>query len=1006
MLFLTCLFISIGMVSAQTLKVTGEVVSDEDGLPIIGASVLVKGTTMGTITDFDGKFTLQNVPASASSLEVSYVGMKSKTVAIKKEYLRITLATDAELLDEVVVTGYGDFKKSSFTGSASSLNTNKLKDVPALSVSSKLAGGVSGVQITSTSGQPGAVESVRIRGMGSINATNEPLYVIDGVPMHNGNASGFSYSQGGTSILSTINSNDIESMTVIKDAAAASLYGSRAANGVIVITTKRGSAGKTDFNFKSSFGFSNMAINYRPVLNGEDRRELLHLGLYNAYMNNEDNATPDAATDYANTNIDKYAAKPWSGYTDWKDVLFKTGSHQNYEFSAQGGSDKTKFYSSMSYTKQEGITSNSGFERMTGSANVNHKANAVTLDFNTMVSYTNQNQISEGASYASPIMAASMSVSPSSFPYNKDGSFSTNFPGMNGANIVQTMTYNYDRNSIFRTLSTASVSWNIWDNLKLKEVFNFDFNQSNNRVWWDPRSNDGSSSKGVYQRYMMNRSKWSSQTQLTYDKVIAEKHAIDALLGFETEDYKLDYVYANGSNYPGYLEEITNAAITRASSSKSQYRMVSMLGRLNYTFDNKYYFSASYRKDGSSRLASDSRWGDFWSVSGSWRLTQEKFMDNIKDVLTDAKIRLSYGVNGTQPSNYYDYIGLFEYGYNYNGLPGGAQTRIYNPDLSWEKNYATNIGLDVTLWNRLSVSFDWYNRNTKDLLLEQPISQVTGFDSTLKNIGAMRNRGFEIEIKSTNITKGDWLWTTSFNIGHNKNKLTKLDGEQTEIIDENQLQIHKVGEPYYSFYAYEYAGVDPDTGKESFFINDGSADSRKTTTDHSKANKVIIGDANPTVQGGLTNFVSWKDFDLNFTFTYSFGGEAYDRAKWIHTDGGTFHYVGNVPSFYKIDDVWKEPGDHAKLPQFARGNTNVESSRWMFSTNHVRLKNLTLGYKLPTNIIRKIGLNRLRAYASASNLFTIKSKDLYFDPETPANGLVRFETPALRTVTFGVEIGF
>lgn len=1003
MLFFTYLLISVGLVTAQTKKVTGVVTSEEDGLPVIGAAVTVQGTTMGTITDFDGNFSLLNVPESAKNIEVSYVGMKNKVVAIK-EVLNIVLSPDSELLDEVVVTGYGTFKKSSFTGSASSLSTEKLQDVPALSVSSKLAGGVSGVQITSTSGQPGAVESVRIRGMGSINASNEPLYVIDGVPMYNGDVSGFGYSQGGTSLLSTINSNDIESMTVIKDAAAASLYGSRAANGVIVITTKKGAAGKTNFNFKSSFGFSDMAINYRPVLNGEDRRELLSHGLFNFYMNEQTNPTEVAALAYAAANIDKYAAKPWSGYTDWKKVLFHTGSQQNHEFSAQGGSDKTKFYSSMSYTKQEGLTNNSGFERMTGSANVTHKANRVDLDFNTMVSYTNQNQMSEGTSFASPIMVAAMTASPSSYPYNEDGSFSNNFPALSGANIVQTMKYNYDRNAVFRSMSTASVSINVWDNLRIKEVFNFDFNQANNRVWWDPRSNDGKDSQGVYQRYMMNRSKWSSQTQLTYDKVIAEKHAVDALVGFETEDYTLDYVYANGNTYPGILPEIANAGTSRASSSKSQYRMTSILGRLNYTYDDKYYFSGSFRRDGSSRLASDSRWGDFWSISGSWRVSQESFMDNIRDILTDAKVRLSYGVNGTQPSDYYGYMGLYGFGANYNGMPGASESRISNPNLSWEKNYATNIGFDVSLWNRLSLSFDWYNRNTKDLLLDQPISQITGFGSILKNVGSMRNRGFEFEIKSTNISNKDWFWTTSLNLGHNKNKLTKLDGSQQEII--GSIIINRVGKPYYSLYAYEYAGVDPETGKESYYINDGTDNSRNTTTKSSEAKKVIIGSVEPKVSGGLTNFVSWKGIDLNFTFTYSFGGKAYDRASWLQTNGGTYHYNGNIPTYYKAKDMWQKPGDNAKLPQFVFNNTNVLSSRWMMSTNHIRMKNITLGYKLPNDVIRRIGLNKLRVYASASNLFTLKSKDLYVDPEVPVDGLVTFESPALRTVTFGLEIGF
>lgn len=327
MMFLGCLLLSLGVASAQNQKVSGVVLSEEDGLPVIGAAVTVEGTSLGTITDFDGFFNITNVPATATKLKVSYLGMKSQTVTITPN-MKITLVSDAEVLDEVIVTGYGTFKKSSFTGAASSMSTEKLADVPALNVADKLAGGISGVQITSTSGQPGSVESVRIRGMGSMNASNEPLYVIDGVPLYNGDVSGFGYSQGGTSLLSTLNSNDIESMTVIKDAAAASLYGSRAANGVIVITTKKGSSGKTTFNAKTSFGFSNMAIDYRPVLNGEDRRELLYVGLVNNYMNDvSKNPTMADATQFADDNIDKYAAKPWSGYTDWKKLLFKNGFH-------------------------------------------------------------------------------------------------------------------------------------------------------------------------------------------------------------------------------------------------------------------------------------------------------------------------------------------------------------------------------------------------------------------------------------------------------------------------------------------------------------------------------------------------------------------------------------------------------------------------------------------------------------------------------------------------------
>ena len=1006
MLLLACLFVGIGLVTAQTQKVTGVVISEEDGQPVIGASVLVKGTQIGAITNVDGDFTLLNVPSSAKTLQISHIGMQTQEVAIKPN-LKVVLKPDTEVLDEVVVTGYGTFKKSSFTGSASNVTTEKLQDLPSISVQDRLAGSVAGVQITSTSGQPGSVASVRIRGMGSINASNEPLYVIDGVPMLNGNVSEFTYADSGNSLMATLNSNDIESMTVIKDAAAASLYGSRAANGVIVITTKKGSAGKTKIGVRADWGMSNMAIDYRPILDGKQRREILHLGFEN-YAKYTLGYDAEQAAALANKDIDEYAAEPWSGYTDWKDVLFRNGSHQNYEVNAQGGNEKTRFYTSFAYTKQEGITNVSGYERFTGRANVTHQTDKVLLEANAMYTNSTQNVNNEGTSFASPIMCYAMTASPSTYPYNEDGSFSSNFPALNGANPIQTETYNYNRATINRFLGSMAATWTIWDNLKLKEAISYDFNQNNERIWWDPRSNDGRSSNGVYQRVMGNRGQLNTQTQLSYNKSFG-LHNLDALVGFETEDYKYDYLYANGNQYPSYLPEIENAGDSRASSHVERYRMTSFLGRINYDYNNKYYFSASYRRDGSSRLSRESRWGDFWSISGSWRLSEEAFMQDIKHVLTDAKLRVSYGVNGTQPTDLYGYLGVYEFGYNYAGNGGSAEARFDNPNMKWEKNYATNVGLDVTLWNRLSITAEWYNRDTKDLLMSKNISAVPGVINSsggatmLMNVGSMRNRGVEFEIKSTNIQNKDWYWSTSLNFGHNKNTLLKLDGEQNEMID--GIAIHRIGEAYQSFYAYEYAGVDPETGSEMFYIN-GEDGSRETTIHSNEANKVIIGSPDPKLTGGLTNFVSWKFIDLNFTLTYSLGGHAYDAATWLQSNGGTYNYVGNVPAYYKIEDTWKQPGDNAKLPLFAYGNKNTVSSRWMMPTDHLRLKNLTIGFTLPSNLSKKAGINKLRAYISGNNLLTWKSKDLYVDPETPVDGLCYFETPALRTITFGIELGF
>ena len=992
------LLLSLSAAMAQDTKVTGHVI-DENGDPVIGATVLVKGTTIGTVTDFDGNFTL-DVPNEHKQLEISYVGMETRQVSVAPT-VNVTLESDSQALDEVVVTGYGSFKKSSFTGSASSVTTEGLKDIPALSVQDKLAGAVAGVQISSTSGQPGSVASVRIRGMGSINAGNEPLYVIDGVPMQTGNMNGFSYDDAGNSMLATINSNDIESMTVIKDAAAASLYGSRAANGVIVITTKKGKAGKTSISAKADWGFSNMAIDYRPTLNGEDRRDILHLGLKNYALNNGE--TEEAAIAFADANIDDFAAVPWSGYTNWRDILLRNGSHQNYEVNAQGGNDKTKFYASLSYTDQDGITLDSDYKRYTGRASVTHQAGRVKLEASTMFSSSDQNVSNEGTSYASPIMCVSMTASPSTYPFNEDGTYSNNFPALNGANPLQTADLNYNLNKVNRSLNNISADWNIWDNLHLKEVINYDFINNNAKSWWHPESNDGRSSQGVMQRYMINYSTLNLQTQLFYNKTFG-KHTVDALLGFETEDYTQDYTYSNGNNYPtNNLPEIGNAADTRAASYVDKYRMVSYLGRVNYDYDDRYYASVSYRRDGSSRLARESRWGNFWSVSASWRLSHEAFMESLKDIITDAKIRASYGVNGTQPEDYYSYMGVYSFGYNYNNQPGSAESRIDNPNLQWEKNYATNVGLDVTFLNRFSATIDWYNRETKDLLIEKPISQITGFSSMMQNIGSMRNRGVEIELKSQNIVNDDFTWETTLNISHNKNKLLQLDGEQTEIID--GYAIHRIGSPYHSFYAYEYAGVDPETGREMYYINGENGD-RSTTTNYSEANRVLIGSVEPKIQGGITNTMAWKFIDFSFTLTYSLGGHVYDYATWLQSNGGTYHYLGNVPSYYEIDKTWQKPGDNAELPQFAYGNSNVPSSRWMMSTNHLRVKNLTLGFTVPSNVLAPLGISRLRAYLSGNNLLTWKSKDLYVDPETRPDGLVTFETPTLRTVTFGLEIGF
>ncbi|NDV83021.1 SusC/RagA family TonB-linked outer membrane protein [Bacteroides sp. 51] len=932
--------------------------------------------------------------------------MQMQEVAIKPN-VRVILKSDSELLEEVVVTGYGTFKKASFTGAAATVNTSSLEDIPVLSVADKLSGSVAGVTFGSSSSNPGSVSSIRVRGMGSINAGNNPLYVIDGTPVTSGDISEFSYSDAGTDILSSLNTNDIESITVIKDAAAASLYGSRAANGVIVITTKSGKEGKTNVSFRSDWGASNMAIDYRPMHGGDARRELLWTGLKNQGLYS-DKLSEAAATAFADKEIDNYASKPAAGWTDWKDLLFSTGSHQNYQLSVSGGNERTKFYTSLAYTKQDGIVFRQNLERFTGNANITHKFGDFDLQVTSQFSKVRQNKSNEGTSYDGAIANYAFFQSPSSTPYNADGSLNDGC-GTFGVNPLFEKEHSKNVNTLTKTFNTIKLTYNIWDKLNLSEKIAYDYTQGTENSLWDKYSNNGGPG-GVMQRIINKNEQLNTQTQLTYINSFGQ-HNVDGLLGFETQDTQYTFNYLSGSNYPGELYEFSNAGSTSAESNKQGYRMTSFLGRVNYNYADKYYLGGSYRSDGSSRLARENRWGSFWSVSGAWRFINEDFLGSIKHILTDGKLRMSYGVNGTQPSDYYAYMNLYKYGIKYGGQSGMSIVGIANPDLKWEKNKTWNIGLDLSFIDRIGVTLDFYQRKTTDLIYDLPVSQTGGYYNdeygytTPQNIGSLKNSGFELTITSTNFRTKDFTWTTSLNMSHNSNKLTKLDGQQNEIV--SGPLIHRVGESYYSYYLYEYAGVDSETGKEMFYLNDGTDNARKTTTNISEAKKTIVGKHQATIEGGLTNNLKWKFIDLGFTFTYSLGGDAFDYATWQHSNGGSHLYNGALPTYYDLSEMWTGPGDtRATQPKFEYGSTASLSSRWIMPTDYLRLKNLTLGVSLPQQYAKKLNLNKARIYFSGSNLLTWKSDDLFVDPEMRVDGLCTFETPALRTFTFGIELNF
>ena len=775
----------------------------------------------------------------------------------------------------------------------------------------------------------------------------------------------------------------------------------------IVITTKSGKEGKTNVNFRSDWGFSNMAIDYRPMLNGDDRRELLWTGLKNYGLYSGSMSDADA-TSFANNEIDKYASKPSTGWTDWKDLLFRKGSHQNYQFSVSGGSERTKFYTSIAYTSQEGIVYKQSLERFTGNANLTHKFGDFELQVTSQFSKVRQNKSNEGTSYDGAVANYAFFQNPSSTPYNEDGTLNDGC-GMNGVNPLFEKQHSSDAYTLMKAFNTVKLTYNIWDQLNLSEKISYDYAQGTENSLWDKYSNNGGPG-GVMQRIINSNNQLNTQTQLTYINTFGQ-HNVDALLGFETQDTQYGFNYMVGQDYPGELYELTNAGSTSAETNKQGYRMTSFLGRVNYNYADKYYLGGSYRSDGSSRLARANRWGSFWSVSGAWRFINKGFMNPVKHILTDGKLRLSYGVNGTQPSDYYAYMNLYKYGIIYAGQSGMSIVGIANPDLRWEKNKTWNIGLDLSFIDRIGVTFDYYERKTTDLIYDLPISQTGGYYNdeygytTPQNIGSLKNTGFELTITSTNFNTKDFTWTTSLNMAHNSNKLEKLDGQQNEIV--SGALIHRVGEPYYSYYLYEYAGVDPETGKEMFYINDGTENARKTTTNISEANKTIVGKHQTAIEGGLTNNLKWKFIDLGFTFTYSLGGDAFDYATWQHSNGGSYLYNGSLPAFYDLSKMWTGPGDtRATLPKFQYGGVASLSSRWIMPTDYLRLKNLTLGVSVPQQYIKKLGINKARIYFSGSNLLTWKSKDLFVDPEMRVDGLCTFETPALRTYTFGLELNF
>jgi TonB-linked SusC/RagA family outer membrane protein len=1018
LLALLALLLVVQVASAQ---ITGTV-TGEDGEPLAGVSVSVKGTTTGVITQFDGKYTIE--AAQGDVLVFSIIGMSDKEATVSGSTVDVAMGgADAQLMDDIVVVAYGTARKGTQTSAISTVKTPALKDLPVTSFENALQGAAAGVQVGTPNGQPGAQQEIRIRGIGSYNASNAPLYVIDGIPATSGdyNLAGHG---GSTGVMSTINPSDIENISILKDAAATSLYGSRGANGVILVTTKRGKSGALKVNLKGSMGFNDFAMNNRPTLSGNQARTLTLEGAYNQRIYNGE-AEAEA---WANAIADADKVTPARAeYSDWEEALRRDkATNSNYEVSVSGGDEKNTFYTSLAYRKDLGMYVDSDLDAYTGTANFTHRNKGWIITTNSYFAKFKQNvtpgydRVEETTAYANPYYASRTYLTPNIPIYNEDGSYygGSMFSGSH-YNLVAAQGLEIARNEIMKTTNSLSAAYEFTEGLMLKETLSYDHIGILGTTIWPSTSRNGGDYNGLTQQQDYDVNKLYSSLLLTYDKTFLEDHTVSALLGWDVDNTRHSHLYAAGSGFASTMlyEMAAAAKPEQVSSNHSDDRIVSYFGRANYSYKNRYNASLTYRRDGSSRLGANTRWGDFWSVSGSWKIKDEEFLKYI-DQIDNLKLRASYGVSGTLPTDLYGSLATYSYTGAYNGVAAASPARVANPDMGWEKNYVFDLGLEARFFDRVNLEFDFYNRQTEDMLLDVPLSLATGFATTLLNYGGMNNRGVELNL-GVDIFKGDFKWTSTLVLSHNRNKVTKLyNGEE---ISSGSYRIRE-GSPLYSFFMREWAGVDPGTGDSMWYIYEWEdADGNRTyapykpegstftgnkrvTKDPDQATREIQAAADPKLTGGIRNALSWNGFDLDFLFSFSAGGTSLDNAAISLTGDG--FYTNYAISELQLDR-WQKPGDQTNFPRrmFGGGHGNYTSTRWLHSTNHIRLKSLTFGYTVPSKWTKKAYIQNLRAFVAGSNLLTWAAYGDY-DPEVPISGEISWAIPALKSVTFGIEIGF
>ena len=989
---------------------------------------------------------IMNAPSSAKTLIISYVGMEEQRVDIKPN-VRVTLRANAEMLDEVMVVAYGTAKKSSFTGSASTINNEKLESRPISNVTKGLEGQTTGILTTSGSGQPGEDASVVIRGFGSINASQDPLYVVDGIP-YDGS-------------LSSINPSDIESMTVLKDASAGALYGARGANGVVMITTKQGKEGKTNVSWRSTAGWSSRAIPEYETVNQTDFVQLSYEAARNSYVFNNGyswanaeaaaraslirnigggsemynpfkNYTWDQLIDPATGQVRSDAVAAWN--EPWLDAVQQDRAFRHeHQFSLNGGTEKTKYMFSLGYLNEDGVLKTTNFERYSARANV---SSDVTDWFkgnvNVSLSHTNSNynqysgaamsNVWYSAQFASPLLPMYVKDETSANvldengqpqldygdgQYTRPGSY-TDYNPLGG--LVDDKSYLKNDVAGLRTgftLGSDKDSFGVFKGLKLAVNFGLDYRTQNQMEYMNMYHGNQANAGGLIMKYNSRMQSYTFNQLLTWNRTFG-LHSFDVLLGHEFYAYQYEYLAAGKTNLvDGILELRPGTTLYQADSYTDKYRIESWLGRFNYDYDEKYYFSASLRTDGSSRFHKDHRWGTFWSVGGNWRISKEAFMEDI-DWINNLSVKLSYGEQGNDDiGSFYAWQSLYSLGWPNGGNIGGVISSLENATLSWEKNGNLNVGIEASLFDsRLNINAEYYNKKTTDMLLSYPMATSTGFNGYNANVGNMRNSGFEFEIKGTPVKTNDFTWNISWMGSTVKNKVLKLTSESPEII--NGIYIIKEGMTLNTFYMAKSAGVDPATGAQLYWVYDTDENGNKVgedyiSSDFNKANnsKHYLGSRIPNLYGSIGTDFSWKGIDLAILTTYSIGGKIYDSL-----------YAGSMNNMYYNNNWnahalrrWQKPGDITDVPRIEIGGSYATNDRFLVDASYFAIKNITLGYTLPKAWMQKAKLGSVRVFASVDNLALFTHLQ-GMDPQYNFSGSTSYVYTPNKTWTVGFELNF